>query len=55
MNSRMAGPQRPLDRQYGAWLGGSMIATDEAAEDLWFSSYEYHEYGRSYITYKCSR
>lgn len=50
---RMIAPLRPVDRQYGAWLGGSLIATDNTTDDLWFSSREYYEYGKSYVNYKC--
>lgn len=52
---KIMSPHRPIYGQYSAWLGGSLIANDETAENLWFSSYEYQEYGKSYIRYKCPR
>lgn len=52
---RMVGPFRTIDTQYGAWIGGSLIASDESADDLWFTSYEYQEHGKYYINYKCPK
>jgi actin-like protein 6A len=42
-----------IERQYGAWVGGSILASLGSFQQMWFSKQEYQEYGASLIDRKC--
>ena len=35
-----------LERRFGAWVGGSILASLGSFQQLWLSKTEYHELGR---------
>jgi len=44
----------PLERQYSAWKGGSMVAAlPTFSSNLWISKKEYDEFGPSIVNKKC--
>ena len=44
----------PLERQFGAWIGGSIMSSLGTFVPLWFTKQEYEEQGASYIESKCA-
>jgi len=50
---RVQAPSTPVERQYGAWVGGSILASLGSFQQMWFSRHEYQEYGASLIERKC--
>eukprot|EP01016_Furgasonia_blochmanni_P034761 TRINITY_DN3786_c0_g1_i1.p1 TRINITY_DN3786_c0_g1~~TRINITY_DN3786_c0_g1_i1.p1 ORF type:complete len:368 (-),score=109.24 TRINITY_DN3786_c0_g1_i1:261-1307(-) len=43
----------PIDRAYSAWLGGAIVATLPAFEDMWITRTDYDEYGAQIVHSKC--
>jgi actin-related protein len=43
----------PPDRKYSAWIGGSVIASLSAFQQMWISKQEYDESGPSIVHRKC--
>jgi len=43
----------PLERRYGAWIGGSIMASLGSFHQLWMSKSEYEERGKSLVERKC--
>lgn len=41
------------ERRFGAWIGGSIIASAASFQQMWFSHKDYAENGRSKINSKC--
>jgi len=41
------------ERQFGSWLGASILASTGSFQNLWISKKEYEEFGTSIITRKC--
>jgi actin-like protein 6A len=50
---KLQAPSTNLERQYGAWIGGSILASLGSFQQMWFSRHEYQEYGASLIERKC--
>jgi len=46
---KLTAPINSTARRFGAWIGGSLLATGEKFNDLWFSSGEYYERGTNKI------
>ncbi|KAI9501960.1 actin family [Coemansia spiralis] len=43
----------PPERKYSAWIGGSMLASNSAFQQMWVSKEEYNESGSSIVHRKC--
>jgi actin, other eukaryote len=43
----------PIDSNYCAWKGGSVVSSMSTFQSMWFSSDEYNENGPSMIQSKC--
>ncbi|PJF17329.1 hypothetical protein PSACC_02825 [Paramicrosporidium saccamoebae] len=41
------------ERRFGAWIGGSILASLSTFQQLWLTKQEYKEHGASYIDRKC--
>ena len=41
------------DRNYAAWIGGSMFGSHSTIQQMWVSQQEYYEYGSSIVNRKC--
>lgn len=41
------------ERRFGAWIGGSILASIGTFQQMWISSQEYKESGKSQIDRKC--
>jgi len=41
------------ERRYGAWLGGSILASLGTFHQLWISAEEWQEHGRSIVSQRC--
>lgn len=42
-----------IERKFGAWIGGSILASLGTFHQLWMSKQEYEEHGRSLVERKC--
>ncbi|KAK8934154.1 Actin-related protein 4 [Platanthera zijinensis] len=42
-----------IERRYGVWIGGSILASLGSFQQMWFSKPEYEEHGAFYIHRKC--
>jgi actin-related protein len=43
----------PLERNYGAWIGGSILASLGTFQQMWVSRAEYDEEGGAALERKC--
>ena len=43
----------PPERKYSVWIGGSILASIGTFQQMWISSQEYKESGKSQIDRKC--
>jgi len=50
---RLHVPGNNIERRYGAWLGGSILASLGTFHQLWISKQEWQEHGRSIVTSRC--
>lgn len=41
------------ERRFGAWIGGSILASLGTFQPLWLTKQEFAEHGASYIDRKC--
>ncbi len=41
------------EREYSAWIGGSILTALTTFEKMWISKQEYNEYGPSIVHRKC--
>ncbi|GBE79268.1 Actin-related protein [Sparassis crispa] len=46
-------PGNPTERRYGAWLGGSILASLGTFHQLWISREEWQEHGKSIVEQRC--
>jgi len=46
-------PGNPTERRYGAWLGGSILASLGTFHQLWISKEEWQEHGKSIVGQRC--
>uniref|UniRef100_A0A183DU17 Actin n=1 Tax=Gongylonema pulchrum TaxID=637853 RepID=A0A183DU17_9BILA len=44
----------PMERRFGAWIGGSILASLGAFQQMWISRAEYDDEGKSIVTKKCA-
>jgi len=48
---KLTAPIDSSNRRFGAWIGGSLLATTAKFNNLWFSSSDYHENGTNEINH----
>jgi len=46
-------PPVPAERRFGAWIGGSILASLGSFHQMWMSKQEYQEYGKVLVEKKC--
>ena len=46
-------PGNPTERRYGAWLGGSILASLGSFHQLWISKEEWQEHGKAIVGQRC--
>eukprot|EP00698_Gefionella_okellyi_P005322 TRINITY_DN14842_c0_g1_i1.p1 TRINITY_DN14842_c0_g1~~TRINITY_DN14842_c0_g1_i1.p1 ORF type:complete len:401 (-),score=71.02 TRINITY_DN14842_c0_g1_i1:344-1546(-) len=46
-------PQVPAERRFGAWVGGSILASLGSFHQMWMSRQEYQEHGKLLVEKKC--
>lgn len=42
-----------VERRFGAWIGGSILASIGTFQQMWISAQEYEESGKSQVERKC--
>ncbi|OCK84878.1 Actin/actin-like protein [Lepidopterella palustris CBS 459.81] len=50
---RLIAPGNVVERKYGAWIGGSILASLGSFHQLWISKKEYEEHGPSIVEKRC--
>lgn len=50
---KLVAAQYANERRYGAWIGGSILASLGSFQQLWISKQEYDESGVSIVHKKC--
>ncbi|KAH8830247.1 actin family [Flagelloscypha sp. PMI_526] len=50
---RLHAPGNPIERKYGAWLGGSILASLGTFHQLWISKAEWEEHGKPIVAQRC--
>ncbi|CAG9760076.1 unnamed protein product [Ceutorhynchus assimilis] len=53
MRLKMISANGTIERRFGAWLGGSILASIGAFQQMWVSMQEYEEAGKALIDRKC--
>ena len=46
-------PGNTVERKYGAWLGGSILASLGTFHQLWISREEWQEHGKAIVGQRC--
>lgn len=42
-----------VERRFGSWIGGSILASIGTFQQMWISSQEYEESGKGQVERKC--
>lgn len=50
---KMISANGSVERRFGAWIGGSILASIGTFQQMWISSQEYEEAGKSQVERKC--
>jgi len=50
---KIHGPGNPVERRYGGWLGGSILASLGTFHQLWISREEWQEHGKAIVGQRC--
>ena len=53
MRPKLINPNASVERRYGAWIGGSILASLPTFQHTWISKQEYEEDGKCQIERKC--
>jgi actin-related protein len=53
MRLKMISANGCAERRFGAWIGGSILASIGSFQQMWLSSQEYEEGGKQQIERKC--
>lgn len=53
MRLKLIAPNGSTERRFGAWIGGSILASIGTFQQMWISHQEYNEGGKSQIDRKC--
>ncbi|KIM45811.1 hypothetical protein M413DRAFT_16653 [Hebeloma cylindrosporum] len=51
--TKIHAPGNPIERRYGAWLGGSILASLGTFHQLWISREEWQEHGKAIVGQRC--
>lgn len=46
-------PSESANRQFGAWIGGSIVTSSETFQQMWYSQTAYNEGGKKQIHNIC--
>jgi len=52
-HTKIHAPGNPIERRYGGWLGGSILASLGTFHQLWISKEEWQEHGRPIVGQRC--
>nr|GAT53976.1 predicted protein [Mycena chlorophos] len=52
-HNKIHAPGNPIERRYGGWLGGSVLASLGTFHQLWISQEEWKEHGRAIVGQRC--
>ncbi|KZT72624.1 Actin/actin-like protein [Daedalea quercina L-15889] len=52
-HAKIHAPGNPTERRYGAWLGGSILASLGTFHQLWISREEWEEHGKAIVGQRC--
>jgi len=52
-HAKIHAPGNPVERRYGGWLGGSILASLGTFHQLWISKEEWQEHGKSIVGQRC--
>ena len=50
---RISAPGNPVERKFGSWIGGSILASLGTFHQMWISKKEYEEQGAGIIEKRC--
>lgn len=50
---RLAAPGNPVERKFGSWIGGSILASLGTFHQMWISRKEYEEHGAGIVEKRC--
>jgi len=51
--TKIHAPGNPIERRYGGWLGGSILASLGTFHQLWISKEEWQEHGKPIVGQRC--
>ena len=51
--TKIHAPGNPVERRFGAWLGGSILASLGTFHQLWISKEEWQEHGKAIVAQRC--
>jgi len=54
MKLRVTGANMPIERRFGAWIGGSIVSSLGTFQQLWIGKGEYEEAGKAIVGKKCA-
>ncbi|KAF9468962.1 actin-like protein Arp4p [Collybia nuda] len=52
-HTKIHAPGNPIERRYGGWLGGSILASLGTFHQLWISKEEWQEHGKPIVGQRC--
>ncbi|KAG5646409.1 hypothetical protein DXG03_003459 [Asterophora parasitica] len=52
-HAKIHAPGNPVERRYGGWLGGSILASLGTFHQLWISKEEWQEHGKAIVGQRC--
>ncbi|KAF8204956.1 actin-related protein Arp4p [Pholiota molesta] len=52
-HAKIHAPGNPIERRYGGWLGGSILASLGTFHQLWISREEWQEHGKAIVGQRC--
>ncbi|KAH6915145.1 brg1-associated factor b [Coprinopsis sp. MPI-PUGE-AT-0042] len=52
-HTKIHAPGNPVERRYGGWLGGSILASLGTFHQLWISKEEWQEHGKAIVGQRC--
>lgn len=53
MRLKLIHTSQPAERRFGAWIGGSILASLGTFQQMWISKQEYQEFGKAQVDRKC--
>ncbi|CAG2180294.1 unnamed protein product [Oppiella nova] len=53
MRLKVLSTNSTVERRYGAWIGGSILASLGTFQQMWISKQEYEEGGKAQVDRKC--